>query len=122
MTTNGGKGKPPTKERQQKKSKKSTRFVERTNNVRKRGRGRRKGRKEGKCYSPSAKTMSKISLLLSFDERVSPVAVPGVEDLESSWVITGMAIVVNGMTMTSRKMHARKRPPEIRRGKGTGMI
>jgi hypothetical protein len=70
--------------------------------VRKRGRERGGGgRKEGKWYSPSAKTMSKISLLVSFDETGS-VAVAGVEDLVSSWVITGMAIVVNGMTMTSR--------------------
>jgi hypothetical protein len=55
------------------------------------------------------KTMSKISLLVSLDETVSPVAVAGVEDLEYSWVITGITIVVNGMTMTSRQRLARKR-------------
>ncbi len=43
--------------------------------------------------------MSKISLLVNLDETVS---VAGVEDLENSWVITGMAIVVKGITITSR--------------------
>jgi hypothetical protein len=43
--------------------------------------------------------MSKISLLDNLDEKVS---VAGVEDLEKSLVITGMAIVVKGITMTSR--------------------
>ena len=50
--------------------------------------------------------MSMTSLLVSLDETESPVggigAVAGVDDLENSWVMTGMAIAVKGTTMTSR--------------------
>jgi hypothetical protein len=72
-TTSGGKGNPPTKARHQKKSSKST----------------------------SGMAMSMTSLLICLDETVSVVGVDS-EDLENSWVMTGMAIAVKGMTTTSR--------------------
>jgi len=63
-------------------------------------------------------TMSTISLLIGLEETVEvevavAVAVGGVEDL-----ITGMAIVVKGITMTSRWRLARKRVLQKRRGRG----
>jgi hypothetical protein len=61
--------------------------------------GPRRGGEGEIRYSQVAKPMSKISLLDNLDEKVS---VAGVEDLEKSLVITGMAIVVKGITMTSR--------------------
>ena len=67
--------------------------------VRRRGRGAWGGR--GKCYSPSGMAMSMTSLLICLDETVSVVGVDS-EDLENSWVMTGMAIAVKGMTTTSR--------------------
>jgi len=105
MTTKGGKGKPPTNARQTKTSRKSTGFARRRmrKHVRKkvgeRAQQPRSGGEGGIRYLQSAKTMSKISLLVNLDETVS---VAGVEDLENSWVITGMAIVVKGITITSR--------------------
>lgn len=66
--------------------------------------------------------MSMTSLLVSLDETESPVggigAVAGVDDLENSWVMTGMAIAVKGTTMTSRWRLARKSVSQNRRGDG----
>jgi len=89
-TTNGGKEKPPTRERHQKKSRKIR----------------------------SGITMSMTSLLDSADETVLAAgAVAGVDDLESSWVMTGIAIAVKGMMMTSRWRLAR-RVSQSRRRRG----
>lgn len=48
---------------------------------------------EGDAYSPSGMPMSMNTVMICLDEAVS---VAGVEDLESSWVITGMATAVKG--------------------------
>ena len=63
--------------------------------------------------------MSTTSLLDSVDETVSAAgAVAGVDDLESSWVITGMAIVVKGMRMMSSRSLAQRGVSQNRRWMG----
>jgi hypothetical protein len=74
------------------------------------------------CYSRNGMTMSMTSLLVSLDETESVAgigaAVAGVDDLENSWVNTGMAIAVKGMTITSRWRLARKSVSQNRRVDG----
>ena len=53
---------------------------------------------EEKRCSQIAETMSKISLWVNLTEAT----LGGVGVLANSWVMTGMAIVVKGMTMTDR--------------------
>lgn len=84
------------------------------------GKERKRGNEcYNECYSRSGITMSMTSLLDSADETVLAAgAAAGVDDLESSWVITGMAIALKGMTMTSRWRLARKSVSQNRRWKG----
>lgn len=64
-----------------------------------------------KRYSRMPKTISNISLWVSLDES----GLVGVGDL---WAMTGMAVAVKGIMITSRHRLARKRDSEIRSGEG----
>lgn len=77
------------------------------------GRGGGGGETE-KRYSRMPKTISNISLWVSLDDS----GLAGVGDLVNSWAMTGMAVAVKGIMMTSRHKLARRRDSENRSGKG----
>ena len=96
----GGKGKPPTRARVPIMNRKRT-ICEQEKTWSESGEetGKEGDREEEeKRCSQIAKTMSKISLWVNLTEAT----LEGVGALANSWVMTGMAIVVKGMTMTNR--------------------
>ena len=96
----GGKGKPPIQAKVQITNRKRTICKQEkiwSENGEETGKEGDREEEEKRC-SQIAKTMSKISLLVNLTEAT----LVGVGALANSWVMTGMAIVVKGMTMTNR--------------------